>query len=548
MVTNQEITEPHASGRELGLAEESASKTSDMREIIPNFLISAPPMRPGLSSMDEKTGLKSSFPTQTQEAASACFPRKTKIIATLGPATENPEILRALLEAGVSVFRINMSHSRHDTAARLIYAVRAISTKLNRKISLLLDTQGPAIRTGDLPTKLDLKAGDMLTLAVRGHKPEEVFSVDTNCDDLVKDIEVGDVVLVDNGVIQMAVKEKSEFLLRCEVFTPGSLGSRRRINLPGVRVNQPAITEKDWDDIRFGVESNVDWIALSFVREAADVWQLRKFLAAQKKNNVNIIAKIDDQSALGNLDQIIQVADGITVARGDLGIECPYEEMPIIQRRIVKKCVAARKPVIVATHLLESMIQNPLPTRAEITDVANAIYEQADAIMLSGETSVGRYSVHCVQVLNRVARRVEFSGNIGFQKQITLASERDNLIASAIHLADQTKADGIAVFTRQGHLASLCAALRPRWSPVFAFTPDARLARRLRLRYALQPVVLPFSEQPKDTIHAAEKVLLERKFLAPGAKVVFITDILDQGQRISSVQVRMLAETQQPGA
>jgi len=265
-------------------------------------------------------------------------------------------------------------------------------------------------------------------------------------------------------------------------------------------------------------------------------------LLAKHGSKAGIIAKIEDQSALANLDAIIHEADGVMVARGDLGVECPYEEMPIIQRRIVKKCVAARKPVIVATHLLESMINSPLPTRAEVTDVANAVYEQADAVMLSGETSVGKYPVNCDTVLDRIARRTELSGNIGFQKQITLASERDSLVASAIHLADQTKADGIAVFTRQGHLANLCAALRPRWSPVFVFTPDARLARRLRLRYALEPMALPFSDQPKETIHAAEKVLLDRKFLAPGAKVVFITDILDQGQRISSVQVRVLAE------
>ena len=489
------------------------------------------------SAAGTRTGF---FPLQHCKTALNKFPRKTKIIATLGPATEDRDVLRRLLEAGVSVLRLNMSHSRHDAAARLIYAARSTSTELNRPVSLLLDTQGPAIRTGDLPTKLDLKAGDTLTLTVRGHKTEEVFSVDTNYDDLVKDIKVGDVVLVDNGVIQMAVKAKSEFLLRCEVLTPGSLGSRRHINLPGVKVNLPAITEKDWEDIRFGLESGVDWIALSFVREAADVRQLRQFLAAQKKSNINIIAKIEDQFALANLDAIIAEADGIMVARGDLGIECPFEELPIIQRRIVKKCVAARKPVIVATHLLESMINNPLPTRAEVTDVANAIYEQADAVMLSGETSVGQYPVKCVEVLDRVARRTELSGNIGFQQQITLASERDNLVASAVHLADQTRAEGIAVFTRQGHLANLCAALRPRWSPVFAFTPDARLARRLRLRYALEPLVLPFSEQPKETIHAAEKLLLERKFLPSGAKVVFITDILDQGQRISSVQVRTL--------
>ena len=525
-----------------GLAE-SRFQACDLPPVIPQALSQPPEAAlPTASHTGQPVYAPVSPSAREPGTKDTCFPRKTKIIATLGPATEKPDTLRALILAGVNVFRLNMSHSKHDWAARLIYALRSVSTELNRPVAVMLDTQGPSIRTGDLPAKLNLKPGDTFTFLARGEKSEEVFSVDTNYDDLMQDIKVGDVVLVDNGVIQMTVKEKTDHRLKCEILTAGTLGSRRHINLPGVKVHLPGITEKDWADIEFGLENGVDWIALSFVREAADVQQLRERLAAKGKAHLSIIAKIEDQSAVENIDAIIAAADGIMVARGDLGIECPYEELPIIQRRIVKKCVAAMKPVIVATHLLESMIQNPLPTRAEITDVANAVYEQADAVMLSGETTVGQYPLKCVEVLDRVARRLELSGSIGFHDQIILGSERENMVASGVHMANQIRADGIVVFTRRGHLANIAAALRPRWSPVFVFTPDARLARRLALRYALHPLVLPFAAQPKETIHAAEAMLLERQLLPRGARLVLVSDILDENQQISSVQLRVLGE------
>src|SRR5882724_8703319 len=289
--------------------------------------------------------------------------RRTKIICTLGPASEKPETLRQLVHEGTNLFRLNMSH-----------------------------TQGRAIRSSDFKIELHLKPGDILEFTVRGAKSEEAYSVDVNYDGVINDINEGDAVLVDNGVIHLLVLEKRENRIRCKVITPGTLGSRRHINLPGVRVNLPPLTQKDLGDVALGVEINVDFVALSFVRQRSDLEELRELLT-QKGSKAQVVAKIEDQSAVRLIHEIIAAADAIMVARGDLGIECPIEELPIIQRKIVKLCARLGKPVVVATHMLESMIHNPLPTRAEITDVANAVFEQADAIMLSGETSVGDYPV-----------------------------------------------------------------------------------------------------------------------------------------------------------
>lgn len=341
------------------------------------------------------------------------YPRKTKIIATLGPATSEPEMIKKLMDAGVNVFRFNMSHAPHEWVHKTAKTIRQFSAELSNPVAILLDTQGPAIRTGDLPAKLDLKPGDVFTFTVRGEKSEETNSVDVNYDDLINDIQVGDTVLVDNGVIQMKVLSKESHKLKCEVLTPGVLGSRKHINLPGVKVNLPALTEKDLRDVACGVEAQVDWIALSFVREGRDIQILRELLKSKNASHIKIVAKIEDQLAVKNLNEIVEAADAVMVARGDLGIECPFEELPIIQRRIVKRCLQRGKAVIVATHMLESMIVNPIPTRAEITDASNAVFEEADCIMLSGETTVGKYPVQCVDVLNKVACRIERSGNAG---------------------------------------------------------------------------------------------------------------------------------------
>jgi pyruvate kinase len=465
--------------------------------------------------------------------------RKTKIIVTLGPATLAPEMIHQLIQAGTNVFRLNMSHATRDWVRQVCPQIRSLAAELHRNVGIIMDTQGPAIRTGDLPSSIHLKTGDTFTFTVRGEKSEEVNSVDVNYDDLITDIKVGDVVLVDNGVIRMQVLSKEGNKIHCRVLTPGEMGSRRHINLPGVRVNLPALTEKDLADIEVGIECAVDFIALSFVREANDIAILRDLLKS-RDSRIRIIAKIEDQSAVRNLDEIIDASDAVMVARGDLGIEMPYEEMPIIQRRIVKHCLQKVKPVIVATHLLESMISNPLPTRAEITDSANAVYEQADAIMLSGETTIGKYPVECVTVLDRIAQRTERSGNAGYTAQIAFHTDRERVVASAVYLANESRADGICVFTRRGRLAGMTAGLRPSFSPIFAFTEDQTMMRQFSLHYGMIPFHLDFSADFSANIVTAEKMLLDRHWVKRGARLVIVSDIVIGQQMNHAVHLRVV--------
>ncbi len=463
--------------------------------------------------------------------------RKTKIICTLGPATESTEVLTRLMEAGADVLRLNMSHAEHGWVREIVPRIRAVSAKISRPVAILLDTQGPAIRTGDLQTNLKLKPGDILEFTVRGARSEEKYSVDVNYAGLVNDISVGDTVLVDNGMMRMEVLEKKRNRIRCRVITPGTLGSRRHINLPGVRVNLPPLTEKDLADVALGAELAVDFVALSFVREAADIRELRRVLH-EKGSQARIIAKIEDQSAVRSIEEIILAADAIMVARGDLGIECPMEELPIIQRRIVKMSARLGKPVVVATHMLESMISNPMPTRAEITDVANAVFEQADAIMLSGETSVGRYPVECVQVLNRVALRIERSGGAGFAKAALLEDDRQKTVASAVVLANSLRRARIIVFTRHGTMAANVSNLRPEHAPIFAFTPSEEVRRQLAICWGVCAVRLDFTDDPNATIEGAENYLRQKKLASPGDSLVIISDILAEGSRFDCVQLR----------
>src|SRR5205809_1123393 len=417
--------------------------------------------------------------------------RKTKIICTLGPATEKTEILRQLIQKGTDVFRLNMSHASHDWVREIVPRIRALAQKADRPVALLLDTQGPAIRTGDLKANLHLKPGDILEFTVDGAQSKERYSVDVNYRGFADDVTVGNTILVDNGLIKLLVLSKGRNRVRCKVLTRAILGSRRHINLPGVHVNLPSLTRKDLADVSLGVEIGADFIGLSFVREKSDIEQLRNLLL-RKKSKAQIVAKIEDQLAVRSIDKMIESTDVIMVARGDLGIECPMEELPIIQRRIVKNCFRLGKPVIIATQLLESMITNPLPTRAEITDVANAVFEQADALMLSGETSTGRYPVECVQVLHRVALRIERSGGAGYAKGVILDDTRQKTVSSAVVLANSLKRARLIVFTRHGTMARNVSNLRPERAPVFAFTPDESVRRQLAICWGVFPVRIEF--------------------------------------------------------
>lgn len=464
--------------------------------------------------------------------------RKTKIIATLGPATSSPQVLGELLDAGMNIARLNMSHAPHDWVRQIVKDLRAAALERGIALGIMMDTQGPAIRTGDLPAALDLKPGQRFVLTVRGERSEELHSVDVNYENFVNDISVGDVVLLDNGEIHMKVLAKHANKVDCEVLTPGKLGSRRHINLPGVRVSLPALTAKDLADIALGLEVGVDFVALSFVREAKDIMQLKAVISHAKKRPL-IIAKIEDQMAIRNFNEIVLEADAIMVARGDLGIECPYEELPIIQRRIVKTCLRVGRPVIVATHMLESMIENPLPTRAEVTDVANAVFEQADAIMLSGETTVGKYPVRCIEVMDRIARRIERSGGAEFHERAELTSPRQKLVKSAVVMADQLKASAVVVFTVRGHMAAHTSWMRPRNSAILAVCENWAVANTLTLNWAVVPVVCAFDhENPDRTVDSALAHLKERNLIRAGETVVLISSINSGQQTVNAVQMR----------
>ncbi len=469
--------------------------------------------------------------------------RHTKIIFTLGPATESEAMLEKLILGGADIVRLNMAHAKHEWTRTVIRRIRAVSARLGREVAVMMDIKGPEIRTGDLEVPIELQAGEIFDFTVKPgadrENSEEVRSVDVNYQDLVNDIEVGDTVLVDNGLIRLEVLAKDHAHIRCRVLIPGELKSKRHINLPGIKVNLPSFTEKDRTDSLLGLEEGIDFLALSFVRSAADIALLRDFLAAQK-SSVRIIAKIEDQSAITNLDEIIRATDSVMVARGDLGIECPFEELPVIQRRAVQSCIAQGKPVIIATHMLESMIGQPVPTRAEITDVANAVYERADCVMLSGETTIGKYPFECVQMLDKISRRIEREEAPDLREPAVFATERMKVLHSAVVLANELPRSKLLTFTRHGFMAHGLAALRPVQAPILAFTPHLPLLRQLRLLRAVEPYLMPFAAEPDATIENALLALRRLGHVAPGDKIIVVTDIVSQDRLVDAIQLRTI--------
>jgi pyruvate kinase len=465
--------------------------------------------------------------------------RKTKIICTIGPETDSYPMLEKLANAGMDIVRLNMSHGSHEAAAHVIKSIRTLNRKLNSPVAVLLDTQGPEIRTGDLVDDLELKNGSRITISVRDGVDVEKSSIHINYNDMLDTVDVGDRITVDNGIINLKVLSKNENgTMDCEVIDGGVLKSKRHVNLPGIRVNLPAITKKDRADILFGIEQQVDFIALSFVREAQDILDLKE-LMGDKVGKIKIIAKIEDQSGVKNLDEILEVADGIMVARGDLGVEINVAELPNVQRRIVRRCAETGKRVIVATHLLESMIENPIPTRAEVTDVANAIYEEVDAVMLSGETTVGKYPVRCVEQLAEIARATESIEGLAFTKGLEGKGDKQSLAVTAVQLAESLDAKGIVVITRRGFMADFVTNCHPQKTRIYAFTNDSQTRRRLILNRNLTPYRTAFSSDPEKTLQTAFDVLKERAGLNGGDKVVVISDVL-AGSGIEAIQIRHL--------
>ncbi|MGZ8946776.1 MAG: pyruvate kinase [Methylococcaceae bacterium] len=407
--------------------------------------------------------------------------RQTKIIFTIGPATSIDEVLKQLIDERVDICRINMAHATHEWTRGIIQQIKRVCGEVGRHIAIMMDIKGPEIRTGDIGDPIYLahdELFDFLMAVPTGDASlDDIPCINVNYPNLINDVSVGDTVLVDSGLIRMQVIATLDNRIRCRVVIPGLLGNRRHINLPGVRVGLPSLTEKDEGDIAIALDEGIDFFALSFVRDADAIYSLRSILT-EHGSKARIIAKIEDQQAISNIEEIIDASDGIMVARGDLGIECPYEELPIIQHQIIKSCIRKSRPVIVATHMLESMISAPVPTRAEVSDIANAVLEKTDAIMLSGETTTGKYPVECVKVFNRIARRIESLHNDEPTKDLYLPTPKGKMLRAAVYLANDIEDCGIVVFSRSGYLARMLSALRPK-IPIYAFTDIPELFRNL---------------------------------------------------------------------
>ena len=464
--------------------------------------------------------------------------RKTKIICTVGPSTSSYEMLMKMHEAGMNAVRLNMSHGTHESHLEVIKTVRSINGKVENSIALILDTQGPEIRTGVLQSDLHISEGDIITVSVRPDDVEE-SSIHINYEDIINEVQIGEKITVDNGLINLAVLEKDHGTMKCRVIDGGTMKSKRHVNLPGVKVNLPSITDKDKMDIEFGVRNEVDYIALSFVREAQDVLELRELLGADGEG-IKIISKIEDQEGVRNVEEIVEASDAVMVARGDLGIEISIEELPDIQRVIVGKCQEKGKRVIVATHLLESMIDNPIPTRAEVTDVSNAVYEEVDALMLSGETTIGKHPIRSIEHLDRITLKAESLTSLQMGKLLVKQDLKQHIAASAVELAESIDAKCLIVITKKGLMAQLTTNCRPAKTPIHAVTFDNRIKRQLCLNRAVIAHFMEESEDPEQRIQGAFGLLKQKRILKTGDRVVLVSDVITTAG-IDSIQLREIA-------
>ena len=466
---------------------------------------------------------------------------KTKIIFTIGPATQDEATLEKMIKAGVDICRINMAHADHDWSREIIQRVRKVCDQVGRHIAIMMDVKGPEIRTGDVPETFELVKDELFEFTygqgIGSTGDDGVRRVDVNYPGFAHDMNEGDTVLVDSGLIRLKVIKITDTTVRCKVLIPGPMGNRRHINLPGVRVNLPALTKKDQSDVDVGIEQAIEFFALSFVREPKDLDEFHTYLE-KHGSDAKIIAKIEDQQAITNLDAIIQASDGLMVARGDLGIECPFEDLPIIQTRAVNNCIQETKPVIVATHMLESMIESPIPTRAEVTDIANAIREQADCVMLSGETTVGKYPVECVETIQRIAHRIEEEETQVLRKDLVLRLPRSKMLRSAAYLASDLEGS-LVVFTRRGIFAQKLSSLRPN-VPIYAFTDNPVLFKQLLIMRGVEPFFMEFDHDHETTIQRAFDRLKRGQWSKEGDPIVVITKMYAGEKLIDSTQIRVI--------
>ena len=464
--------------------------------------------------------------------------KRTKIICTIGPATESFVSLKKLYNAGMNVARLNMSHSDHKNAKKIIDRIKKLNKEVKTPVGILLDTQGPEIRTGDTSEVVNLEPGELVSFTIRDEVDVETTSIRVHYDELIQSVKVGTLISLDNGLLNFKVLKKSKNELECIVLDGGKLGSKRHVNLPGIRINLPSVTEKDKKDITFGLKENVDFIALSFVRNASDIEDLNKVLKKQRKK-VKIISKIEDREGLLNIEEICEVSDAVMVARGDLGIETDLSNLPNIQRKIMSNCAKYGVRSIVATHLLESMIENPTPTRAEVTDVANAIYEGADAVMLSGETTIGKYPTEAVNFISRIATQTEKYRTLGYEAKLISETDWQHLGIAAKNIAESIKADGIIAITRSGQTAEIVSNAKPFLVPIFAFSNNQKTVNQLSLTGSVNAYLSPMFSDHEKNINSVMRIIKKEFLPTKDLKFVVISGILSE-KSADAIEIRSL--------
>ena len=462
--------------------------------------------------------------------------KRTKIIATIGPASKSLEVIHKLYKNGMNVVRVNMSHASIQDLNDISQIVSKLNKKLKSSIGLMIDTQGPEIRTSNFKGSIDLIKGDVVTLCstIKNKSAKEI-----RVDNLsyVKGLKVGGKISLDNGQIDLKIKKIAKERIECSVLDAGIIAGKKHVNFPGATVKLPTLTSKDKRDIKEGLKCGVDFIALSFARTDKDLKELTSLLK-RAKNKPEIFAKIEEQQGMDNIDEITRHSDGLLVARGDLGIETDITNLPYVQRKMVRVALQAGKKCIVATQLLESMITNPHPTRAEVSDVANAVYEGVDALMLSAETTVGKFPVKCVKYLSDIAKNAERSETLHFENNIKHMSDWHTLASTSVKLAKRINADAIVVLTRSGFTANLISSARPR-VPVYAFTNDKTTQNKLSMASSLENIYLNFKRDHEKTIGDAFNIL-KNDFKLRGKKKFIVISGVFSDEYADAIQIRFL--------
>ena len=455
--------------------------------------------------------------------------KKTKVVCTMGPNTNDRELLKKLIENGMDVARFNFSHGDHEEQKSRMDLLKELRQELNTNTAILLDTKGPEIRTGVLKggKRIMLKAGEQFTLTTEEIEGDE-SKVSITYEGLVQDVDAGRVILIDDGLIELKVVGKSEKEIFCEVINGGELGERKGVNVPNVAVRLPAITEKDKDDIRFGVEQGIDFIAASFVRNAECVLEIKAYLKELGAPYVPIIAKVENAEGIKNIDEIIRAADGVMVARGDLGVEIPAEEVPYLQKMIIQKCNMNFKTVITATQMLDSMMRNPRPTRAEVTDVANAVYDGTDAVMLSGETAQGKYPLEALQmmvhIIENTEQHLDYEGMLEKTGGHLKSGVSSAIGYSSVLAASNLNAKCIITPSVSGATARVVSNLRPR-QVILGVTPNERTLRRMSIYWGVKPIKSQAFNTTDDICDGAIELAKVKQFVETGEIVVITAGI-----------------------